>query len=340
MMLKSVPVRLVKLVFAVFTLAWSAVLLGGLYPASADTFQVKRCVNMGNALDAPKEGEWGHRIDVANFARIRAAGFDTVRIPVRWSAHVDNTDYIDSAFIARVDEVINAALAQQLNIVLNVHHFESLMKNPRRDSSRLIYIWQQLAYYYQDLPASVSFELVNEPHGALKGRRMRDLQRDLISAIRETNPTRTLVLGGEDWSNIRTLNTNFVSPDPNIVYTFHYYDPFDFTHQNAPWTGPDGPKERKSWGTARDRRNVQNDMRKAAQFSNRVGRPVFLGEFGAYEGAPEPSRRDYMRAVTAEAEAAGIGWCAWNFTATFPLFDDRKKQWVPGQLEALGLRGR
>lgn len=306
-------------------------------PAHADEFNVRRCVNMGNALDAPSEGDWGHTIDVSNFARIRAAGFDTVRIPVRWSAHVNIADDIERSFIARVDEVINAALAQRLNIVLNVHHFEDLMTNPRGHSSRLIHIWKQLAYYYQDLPASVSFELINEPNGALEGQRMRDLQRDLISAIRETNPTRTLILGGEDWSNIRTLNTNFVSPDPNIVYTFHYYDPFEFTHQNAPWTGPDGPKGSKAWGTARDRRNVQNDMRRAVQFSSRVGRKVFLGEFGAYEAAPEPSRRDYMRAVTSQAEAAGIGWCSWNFTGTFPLFDDRAKQWVPGQLEALGL---
>ena len=307
-------------------------------PAHADEFNVRRCVNMGNALDAPTEGEWGHTIDLDSFARIRAAGFDTVRIPVRWSAHVNIADDIDRKFIARVDEVINAALAQQLNIVLNVHHFEALMINPRGHSERLVHIWKQLAYYYQDLPASVSFELINEPNGALEGVRMRQLQADLITTIRETNPTRTLILGGEDWSNITTLNTNFISPDRNIVYTFHYYDPFDFTHQKAPWTGPNGPKETREWGTSRERQQVREDMRKARQFSLQTGRGIFLGEFGAYELAPEGSRREYMRAVSAEAQAAGIGWCVWNFASSFPLFDNGTKQWVPGQLEALGLR--
>ena len=79
-------------------------------------------------------------------------------------------------------------------------------------------------------------------------------------------------------------------------------------------------------------------MRKARQFSLQTGRRIFLGEFGAYEQAPEGSRREYMRAVSAEAQAAGIGWCVWNFASSFPLFDNGTKQWVPGQLEALGLR--
>ena len=78
-------------------------------------------------------------------------------------------------------------------------------------------------------------------------------------------------------------------------------------------------------------------MRRVRQFADRVGRQVFMGEFGAYEAAPSNDRQEYMRAVTAEAEAAGIGWCAWNFTSTFPLFNDRSKRWIPGQLEALGL---
>jgi endoglucanase len=71
----------------VTTLLASAALLSVSLPAQADTFKTKRCMNMGNALDAPKEGEWGHKIDGNAFKVIADAGFDTVRIPVRWSAH-------------------------------------------------------------------------------------------------------------------------------------------------------------------------------------------------------------------------------------------------------------
>ena len=305
--------------------------------AQADPFETKRCVNMGNALDAPSEGEWGHTIDLANFARIRAAGFDTVRLPVCWSAHIGPDNAIDPAFTVRVEQVLNAALAADLNIVLNVHHFDTLMANPRANYNTLLDIWEQLALYYQTLPPQVAFEVMNEPNGNMQGNIMRRLQADAIEVIRQSNPSRTLILGGEDWSNIRTLDTNFMSSDPNVIYTFHYYDPFDFTHQNAPWTGEDGPKGLKTWGTGKDRRALRNDMLRAKRFGERVGKRVFLGEFGAYEAAPRTGRLAYMQAVRSEAESAGIGWCAWNFTATFPLFDDTAKTWMPGYLEALGL---
>jgi len=308
--------------------------------AGANDFSVKRCVNMGNALDAPNEGEWGHTIDLDNFARIRAAGFDAVRLPIRWSAHLGEGNRIDQAFFDRVDEVLNAALAADLNIVLNIHHFDALMDNPRANYYTFLHIWEQLGFYYQDLPPQVSFEVMNEPNGAMRGDTMRRFQREAIRTIRQTNPTRTLILGGEDWSSIRTLETNLMSSDPNVIYTFHYYDPFDFTHQNAPWTGPDGPKETKTWGTASQRRTLRNDMLRAKRFAKKTGRALFLGEFGAYEVAPRAGRLSYMRAVRVEAETAGLGWCAWNFTATFPLFDDARKTWTPGYLEALGLAQR
>ncbi len=308
--------------------------------AQAAPFNVKRCVNMGNALDAPEEGLWGHTIDLSNFTRIRAAGFDTVRLPVRWSGHLDDENMIDPAFLARVDEVMNAVLAADLNIVLNVHHFEELMERPDAYAAVFLSLWDQLSYYYQDLPARVSFEVLNEPNGALHGAGVRQLQADAIARIRAHNPDRTLILGGENWSGLDSLDTNLRIDDPNVVYTFHYYQPFDFTHQDAPWTGPEGPRGVKHWGTATDRKKVRTHMVQAAQFARAWGRPVFLGEFGVYEAAPEPSRLDYLQSVRSEAEAAGLGWCVWNFTATFPVFDDQRKTWTPGHLQALGLSER
>ena len=322
--------------FAVLASALAA--CGAAQPATeSEAFKTQRCVNMGNALEAPKEGEWGHKIDLDNFARIREAGFDTVRFPVRWDAHLAANNLIDPTFLNRVDQVLDAALAADLDVVLNVHHFDDLMEQPERYSGTLLDIWEQLAYHYQDLPDRVSFEVLNEPSLALNGTLLRRLQGDAVRIIRSTNPTRTLILGGENWSGLNTLGTNVKLNDPNVVYTFHYYDPFDFTHQKAPWTGPDGPKETRTWGSESDHQKVQVDMASAKRFSEDVGRKVFLGEFGAYEAAPEDSRLAYMSAVRREAEAAGIGWCVWNFTSSFPLFDDDTKTWVPGQLEALDL---
>ena len=302
-------------------------------------FQTKKCVNMGNALQAPEEGEWGHIIDTAHFERIRAVGFDTVRIPVRWSAHLlqEETSLIDPQFARRVDNVIYAALEADLNVVLNVHHFEDIMLQPDANLSKLTKIWIQLANRYRDLPPGVAFEILNEPHTALKGDKLREAQAAVIEVVRATNPTRVLILGGEDWSNVDTLGTNLATADRNVIYTFHYYDPFDFTHQNATWLGKSAPKKRRRWGSQAEFDSVAADMAKAKALADRVGRPVFLGEFGAYEAAPAASRLRYTKAVREAAEAAGIGWCVWNFTGSFPIFDVPSQSWMPGYLEALGV---
>src|ERR1022692_1804955 len=78
-----------------------------------------RGINLGNALEAPKEGEWGVTLKAEYFAAIKKAGFATVRLPVRWSAHPGKeAPYtIDPKLAERVDWAIDQALMNELNII-------------------------------------------------------------------------------------------------------------------------------------------------------------------------------------------------------------------------------
>ncbi|MGF1545600.1 MAG: glycoside hydrolase family 5 protein [Parvularculaceae bacterium] len=309
--------------------------------AFASDFPVSRCVNMGNALDAPNEGDWGWRIEDAHFDAVRAAGFDAVRLPVRWSAHTGPApDHpIDPAFLARVDEAIAAALARDLALVLDVHHFDEIMADPAGETPRLVAIWRQLSAHYADLPATVVFEPLNEPHGELKGEAMRRALTLAYEEIRRHNPDRYVVFGGEEWSTIRKIATNPAIDDPKIVYTFHYYDPFAFTHQNTAFLGDAAPRGRRGWGDGADRRELAQYADYAAQVRETTGRPVFMGEFGVYEKAPRKARLRYLQAVREAFEGAGVGWCVWNFAETFALYDVETGRWDVEQLDALGLGG-
>src|SRR5574341_1938285 len=73
---------------------------------------LKRGANMGNMLEAPNEGDWGLTVQEKYFDLIKEAGFDFVRLPVRWNTHAEEfAPYtIDSAFFARVDEIVGWAL--------------------------------------------------------------------------------------------------------------------------------------------------------------------------------------------------------------------------------------
>ena len=315
-----------------------AALMATAAPAYADSFKTKRCMNMGNALDAPREGEWGHTLDAASFKTIADAGFDTVRIPVRWSAHTGGApDYkINERFFNRVTQVIDFALANNLQVILNVHHFEELNKDPQGNRAKFIALWDQIAPRYKNLPSSVYFEVINEPNDNFKGDVMREIVTEGFHKIRESNPTRMIMMGGDNWSGIKSLPTIPAISDPNQIYTFHYYDPFPFTHQKAGWTDLKNSGT-VGWGSSADKAELKAAAEYAKKVQRETGIPLFLGEIGAYEKAPYRDVVNYTRETREAFEEAGISWCVWNFAATFPFYDKDRRAWDENKLAALGL---
>ena len=93
-------------------------------PIYAKTQALGPGVNLGDALEAPTEGEWGVKLRDEDFTLVAAAGFRHVRIPVRWSAHAlaEPPFTIEEAFAARVKWAVDSALAAGLRVVFNVHH--------------------------------------------------------------------------------------------------------------------------------------------------------------------------------------------------------------------------
>jgi hypothetical protein len=231
-----------------------------------------RGINFGNALEAPSEGEWGLTLVEEYVEAIAAAGFDTVRLPVKWSGHAaPAAPYtIDPAFLARVDEVVGWILERDLNVIVDLHHYDEMSVAPAQQLLRWLGIWRQLAEHYRDAPPELAFELLNEPNGALGG----DLWNDMIAlgleVIRETNPQRLVVVGPGSWNAIAALDELVVPDDEHLVLTVHYYEPFAFTHQGAEWVtptpatgvswtgaapGPAAGWQDWSWDTARDYRD-------------------------------------------------------------------------------------
>lgn len=109
-------------------------------------------INMGNSLEAyPDEDSWGNPIKDEYFTLMKQAGFDTVRIPIRWSAHaLTSSPYsIDSTFFSRVDHVVDTALNAGLNVIINIHHYEELMTDPEGHKERFLALWSQIATHYK-----------------------------------------------------------------------------------------------------------------------------------------------------------------------------------------------
>lgn len=315
----------------------------------ADVFAVNKAlargVNLGNALEAPKEGEWGMKIEAEFFPLIKKAGFATVRVPVKWSAHAakDAPYAIDAEFFKRVDWVLERAAESKLNVVLNVHHYSEMDADPDKHLPRLVAIWEQVATRYKDRPASVVFELLNEPHDKLIDQKWNDAIPPVLRAVRASNPTRPVVVGPPFWNGIWALPKLKLPDDPNLIVTVHYYEPFKFTHQGAEWAPADVKKlSGLKWsGSDDEMKALRKSFDQAAEWGKKHHRPVFLGEFGVYgKVADADSRGRWTAAVAREAEARGFSWAYWEFGAGFGIYDREAKKWREPLLRALIPAGR
>jgi endoglucanase len=209
-----------------------------------------RGVNFGNALEAPSEGAWGMTLESSFFSLVKEAGFDTIRLPVSWTHHTSKeAPYtIDTAFIDRVQWAVDEAVARDLNIIVNVHHYDELNKDPLAEEARYLAIWRQIAERFKNYPDKVYFELLNEPHDGFSqdATIWNNLLAKALTVVRETNPDRAVIIGPNNWNAISSLSQLVLPDDPNLIVTVHFYDPFEFTHQGAEWTNP-SPPVGKTW---------------------------------------------------------------------------------------------
>ena len=303
---------------------------------------VGACINMGNQLEALSEtAHGGVAIKASDFKRIRAAGFTTVRIPVRWSNKTgERPDYkIDPKWMKRVTTVVDQALAADLNVILNDHHFEALDSDPAANSAKLAAIWAQVAPHFASRPSKhLWFEIENEPHDMLTNAILGETLAPALEAIRATNPDRPVVIGGDYWSGIDSRATLQLPDDANVYPTFHYYEPFDFTHQGAGWVKPKPPSLGRVYGSADDAARLVKDAAKIEAYVARTELVPFMGETGAYDAhIPLEQRVQYTRAVHDTFTPLGVGICGWAYTNTFPYYDHKAKRWLPGLRAAAGL---
>jgi endoglucanase len=297
-------------------------------------------VNLGDALEAPEEGKWEVRLEEEYFELIAEAGFNSVRIPVRWSAHADvNAPYtIDKTFMARVDWAIKRALSHKLTAIVNIHHYAEIVEAPAEHKERFLAMWKQIAEHYRDYPDTVYFELLNEPCKKLTSELWNEYAEEAIRLIRKSNPIRAIIVGPASWNNISERRSlRLPRDDKNLIVTFHYYQPFEFTHQGASWAG----EKSKAWvgttwtGTEKEKQDIISHLDEAVRWAREKQVPLFMGEFGAYSKADMASRARWTAFVRSEAEKRGISWAYWEFCSGFGVYDPKEGKWRRELLDSL-----
>jgi endoglucanase len=283
------------------------------------------------------DGIWDGHSDspfrLNSLRRIRDAGFHHVRINLIAFGRMNSDHRLNPTTLQALDNVIEQAIVAGLIPIIDEHDVDECQETPKSCAEKLRAFWLEISARYAHQYPTVVYEILNEPGGNMDRDAWNALALAILKIIRNVDTDRVVVVSGLNSDEPQNMqNIDLPDRDRNIILTVHYYKPFAFTHQGAPWS------ELKSsrhipWGTASDKDNVQKDFTAIGRWAR--GRPVYLGEFGVYEKAGIESRAPYLSFIARSAELEGWSWACWQFDHDFALFDWQKDRWVAPLLRAL-----
>ncbi len=308
-------------------------------------------INLGNVFEAPDKGfkgfdpesytsAWNETIVPENFKALGDSGFTNMRIPVSWEEHVSGEGeecVVDEGWMDQVFWAVDNAIKNGMIVVLNAHHWDAIYEKAEPEIPCLLSVYRQMMERVKNYSLdSLVVETLNEPRGALTVPVWNELAGKIISIVREADPGRVVMVGTTNYNSYSTIKyLSLPENDSNLVVTFHYYDPFAFTHQGATFVDPQYPKGTKWTASFGEMRAVKNAFNAMKEWSDEHNVPVYLGEFGAYEMADDESRETWTTFVSTLAHNLGFATAYWEFCSGFGVYDERKDEWKDYLMRAL-----
>ena len=305
---------------------------------------------------------------------IKSLGFDHVRLPIEPAPLLNNTpdpSILNTTYLGYIDSALDMILATGLTVIVDIHpsdDFKLRMARDERGIEAFSTFWRAFASHLAKRdPESVLLEVINEPM-VEDAYRWYGIQGKLIAAIRQGAPNHTIIACGHRWSGLSEML--FLEPyaDPNIIYNFHYYEPFAFTHQGATWAGPnlpfyknvpypsspdavkllldtipDDPARYNLLRYGEDNWNAQRidrELGAAATWAAKHRVYITCNEFGTFRKVVKAADRlAWLQDMRTALEKHGIGWTMWDYAGGFSVVNkvSGQAQRDPEVLKALGL---
>ena len=322
-------------------------------------------------------------IDEADIQLMAKLGFDHVRLsidPAPLTHAPVGADGLNAEFLGRVDRAVDEMIAQGLAVIVDVHPEEDYKFRLRTGTdgvARFEAMWSALAAHFRTRdPKMIFFEVMNEPE-VEDDFRWAGIEAQTIGVIRQAAPENTILAVGAHWDSLQDLLRLTPFAEGNLIYNFHFYEPYEFTHQGAGWStgwwrythGVPYPADDadtsamqsvlqeipgKNAGAA-DRleleryflddwnaRHIRLLLDAAAAWGNANGVPVVCDEFGAFRDHSDPAARQrWIHDVRTALEADGMGWTMWDYRGNFGVVTKAEGQAAvpdPRVVQALGLK--
>ncbi len=342
-----VPQRKLAFISLLLALLMSLGVKAQLPTAQSIASQMKVGWNLGNTLEAIcSETIWGGATTTQQMINtVKASGFNTIRLPVAWDCHSSN-GVINAAWIARVKEVVDYCINQNVYVILNIHWDNGWLENNVTTSAQASVnakqqnYWTQIANYFKNYNERLLFASANEPNveDATGMSVLLSYHQTFINAVRATggnNSSRTLIIQGPS-TDIEKTNTlmNTMPTDPianRLMVEVHYYSPYQFTlmTQDESWGNmfyywgngyhsTTDASRNATWGEESYVETVFGLMK--TKFIDK-GIPVIIGEYAVSKrnlSAPSDqalhvaSRLYFYRYIVNSARSKGIIPIAWD----------------------------
>ncbi len=285
---------------------------------------------------------------------IKSLGCDVIRLPIELH-HMTNgaPNYtIDPIFYNYLDQVIDWTEELKLNLIIDNHTLEDA--KAKSVEIPLIKIWPQMARHYKDRTTSLFYEILNEPN-ALLATDWAIIQAKVVDSIRVYDKKHTIIVTGADWGGIYGMTKLNKLADTNLIYSFHFYDPFLFTHQGASWASPSlidlggvpfpydaaripfcPPSLTGSWvenGLKTDYKTdgtvakLKTAIDAAVAYGTTNGVKIYCGEFGVYKlKSLNADRVNWYKEVASYLTLKSIPWTMWDYQGGFGIFNPNSNE--------------
>ena len=328
--------------------------------------------NMGNSLESTdgtsaSETMWGNpKVTKELINAIKAAGFNSIRIPVAWNAYIEDhsTHKISDSWLDRVEEVVNYCLENDMYTIINIHWDGGWLENnctPNKQIENNIKqhaLWTQIAMHFRDYEENLLFAGTNEPNveNSTQMGVLNSYLQSFIDAVRSTggnNIYRNLIIQGPSTDIYTTNELMHTVPidwvEKRLMLEIHYYSPWNFCgmEQDESWGKMfyfwgngyhfDNSNRNADWGEE-DFVNSQFTLMKSKFINKDI--PVILGEYGAIkrnllteaeQAAHEASRLYYLEYVTRSAKDYGLIPFYWDNGASSSRIFNRNNNTIIDQ---------
>lgn len=297
-----------------------------------------RGINFGNSWDSQGSDDcgWNNCIQDGWFKLAKDAGFNSIRLPVRWDNDASGST-VNSSRLAGVKADIDLALAQGMVVIVDFHHHAISAKYSSGEKDRFVAMWAQVAKeldkYGDD---QVVLEILNEPHD-MDNKNVDDLMLSAYEVIRKNAPGKTIMFEGNGYAKFAQISNVKLPADGNIIFSGHYYEPFSFSHQGH---GYDCGTKLKSSDLSKMPSQFKAYTDSALTHYPDVNGghiPLNMGEFGISGqsgscGGNAPSdneRAQWTDAAIKEAENYGMSWHYWGLAGVggFEAYDKNAGRW-------------